>query len=187
MEKNQTSKILMEDEQVLGTYRPNFWKLILTNVLIFIIFMAFLTIFFVLGELTGEEMTTEFTANYPLIKGVVFGGVSLLFLLILGLQLLAYRNRFYTVTNKRLIIQRGLIGIDFQSIPLNAVQYLSVSVTVVDKILRQGTGTIVFGTMSTPVNPSQGAKFVFTNLNQVYENYRYFKSLVDQSSASSPK
>lgn len=189
MNRNQTRKVLMKDEEVFGTYQPNVIKMILTNLFVFVVSIVFVIIFLLIGEF-GEVDAVDpeaYHRTYLFVKAGVLGGLVVIFLLALVLQLLAYRNRFYTVTNKRFIIQRGLIGIDFQSIPVHAVQYISVNVSFIDKILNKGTGTIVFGTMSTPVSASEGAKFVFSNLPEVYENYRKFKELIDQNAPSVTK
>ncbi|NMA05504.1 MAG: PH domain-containing protein, partial [Acholeplasmataceae bacterium] len=79
------------------------------------------------------------------------------------------------------IIQKGILGIDFSSIPINAVQYVSVNVSVLDKLLKKGTGSITFGTVSTPVTAGTVAKFAYSDIKDVYENYKIVKELVDKS------
>ncbi|MGI6734719.1 MAG: PH domain-containing protein [Bacilli bacterium] len=176
MNRNQTSKILMKDEKVLYTYKPYLLKTIITSVLVYLFIAVFLSIlYFVPGE------TLEETARMPFIATLILSGWTLLYLIILVCQILAHRNKFFTVTNKRFIIQKGLLGIDFESIPVNAVQYISVNVSVIDKLLKKGTGTVIFGTISTPVTANQAAKFMFSNIFDVYANYKVFKELSDSA------
>lgn len=187
--RNQTNKILMQDEQVLLTLKPHLAPVVIAIIFGFLGVLVFFGSFFLLTTLiSGEHTPEEFKQMQALMQGgllLVIGGI---FLFILIIQILAHRNRYYTVTSKRFIIQKGLLGIDYSSIPLSAVQYISVNVSFIDKLLKKGTGSITFGTTSTPVvNSSQGGKFIFANIDDVYEHYRKFKELVDQNQKSEPK
>ncbi|MGI6714501.1 MAG: PH domain-containing protein [Bacilli bacterium] len=185
MNRNQTAKILMQDEEVLYTLKPNLAKMVITTLLgLIFVFLFFGGFFLFTMWMEKLEPPEEFTRMLRLFRLLFFGGIALIFFLVIIFQTLAHRNRFYTVTNKRFIIQKGLFGIDYSSIPLHAVQYISVNVSLVDQMLRRGTGSITFGTTSTPVHASQGAKFVFANIYDVYENYRKFKELVDKNAVT---
>ncbi|MGI6787830.1 MAG: PH domain-containing protein [Acholeplasmataceae bacterium] len=172
MDRNQTVKILMKDEEVLYTYKPDFTKEILSSLLAPLLIGIFLVPFMI------AIVWSEIGLIPLIIIGIVVLVVLMIFVTVL-IQLLAYRNKFYTITNKRFIIQKGLLGIDFSSIPIEAVQYVSVNVSVVDKILNKGTGTITFGTVSTPVTTGQVPRFVFANIYNVYDNYKTIKELID--------
>jgi hypothetical protein len=56
-------------------------------------------------------------------------------------------------------------------------------VSVIDKILNKGTGSMTFGTVSTPVTAGQPARFIFSNILEVYENYKVLKELIDEKTA----
>lgn len=169
MNRNQTKKILMKDEEVLYTYKPYFLK------------ETFVSLFIVLtfGVLAVTIYVFAVEVFKLLILILIIVGLILIYILFVTLQYLAFKNKFYTITDKRFIIQKGLLGIDFSSIPIDAVQFVSVNVTVLDKILKKGTGTITFGTVSTPVTAGQIPSFVFSNIFEVYDNYKIIKELID--------
>lgn len=179
MDRNQTNKVLLKDEQVLYTYKPYFKKELFSIILgaLAISAMFIITILAIFFDAEAPDFVTF----------VVLGVYIITIFLTILLQLLAYRNRFYTITNKRLIIQKGLLGIDFSSIPIEGIQYISVNVTVIDKILNKGTGSIAFGTVSTPVTAGQVPKFIFSNINDVYENYKVLKEVIDEKSENKIK
>jgi len=170
MNKNQTKKILMKDEKVLYTYKPYFLKETFVSLFIVLVFGA-------IAIITYVSAVEVFKL---LILMLIIAGLILIYILFVVLQYLAFKNKFYTVTDKRFIIQKGLIGIDFSSILLEAVQFVSVNVSVLDKILKKGTGTITFGTVSTPVTTNQVPRFVFANIFEVYDNYKIIKELIDE-------
>ncbi|MGI6781911.1 MAG: PH domain-containing protein [Acholeplasmataceae bacterium] len=173
MDRNQTDKILMKDEKVLYTFKPNLTVIVVRTIVIFLIIMALTALAYLIPDEEGEVISVVVGVS------VVLGIMALIFILTIIGKILAFQNRFYVVTNKRFIIQKGLFGIDFSSIPIPAAQFISVNVSVLDKILQKGTGSITFGTVSTPVSGSQPATFVFGDLPNVYENYRMFKEIID--------
>ncbi len=175
MKKYQVDKILMKDEEVLYFYKPCLAKIMVFTALISILILASLSLLYLVPEVEGETDGLRFGTHMALICG----GVVVLFTFLF--QYFAYQNKFYTVTNKRFIIQKGILGIDFSSIPINAVQYVSVNVSVLDKLLKKGTGSIIFGTVSTPITAGTAAKFAYSDIKDVYENYKIIKELVDKS------
>jgi membrane protein YdbS with pleckstrin-like domain len=105
----------------------------------------------------------------------------------LFVPIFGYKNRFYAVTNKRLIVQKGIMGIDFEFIPIESVQYVSVNVSALDKMIKKGTGTISFATVSAPVTTKGGTKFNFTDIENVYETYKVLKAFIDKSKEKETK
>ena len=177
MNRNQVDKILVKDEKVLYTIKPCKTKLIVSNLLgmFFIIGLSFLL--FLIPAEDGDDLEAK-----AMWTGIGIAALAGILIIVFICQLLAYRNRFYTVTDKRFIIQTGLLGIDFASVPVEAVQFLSVNVSVLDKILKKGTGSISFGSVSTPViGQGQPSRFSYVDIPDVYENYKLFKELIDNN------
>jgi membrane protein YdbS with pleckstrin-like domain len=56
------------------------------------------------------------------------------------LQFLRYKNTEYMITDKRIIVQTGTIGLDTRFVDLEKIQEVYVQVGVIDKLL--GTGTV---------------------------------------------
>ncbi|MGI6734718.1 MAG: PH domain-containing protein [Bacilli bacterium] len=173
--RNKTENILLEGEKVLYTFKPYIAPQIITTILMWLVFSSFIWVF-ILGVPNDEFFKPFMIMPYGMVAVV-----TLFFLILLVAQILGHRNRFYTVTNKRFIIQKGFLGIDYASVALADVDFMAVNVTVFDKILRKGTGSITFGTKSAPVTPKQSGSFMFTCIPNVYENYKLFKKLSDES------
>ncbi len=58
---------------------------------------------------------------------------------------LAWKNIYYVLTNKRIIIRKGLVGIDYDILSLDAVQQVNVNVGFWDR--KYGTGTLIIQAM----------------------------------------
>jgi uncharacterized membrane protein YdbT with pleckstrin-like domain len=73
-------------------------------------------------------------------------------LLVFGIpiaQMLRYNNTLYTITDKRIITQTGVIGLDTRYIELDWVREIYVRISVVDRIF--GTGSVMVSTASGTV------------------------------------
>jgi len=86
---------------------------------------------------------------------LIFLGVFLLLpILFFGIELLAgvfwYKNRWYCYTNRRVIIQCGIIGRNFRFLDLNQNMNTFVRISFLDRLLRKNTGSIKFWTMMNP-------------------------------------
>src|SRR3989344_6090108 len=75
--------------------------------------------------------------------------------LILGLVVanLSYNRTYYALTNKRAIVQSGIIGRDFRSIDYDQIKNASINVGLIDMLFKVGslrifTGEIVMQTSS---------------------------------------
>ena len=90
----------------------------------------------------------------------------------------------YALTNKRVLIRTGYIGVDYKSLDLNMVGALSVNVSVVDKIMRKNTGTIAFGSMASPMTTQNASKFNFAFVYDPYHVYKEVKAYIDQKKSN---
>jgi len=92
---------------------------------------------------------------------------------------LYYKNTFFVYTTKRIIIRTGIFGIDFLSLDLKNIGASDVYVSLIDKMLRKNTGTIKFGSNSSPMNGGQGAStYGFFHIEKPYEVYREIKDYI---------
>jgi membrane protein YdbS with pleckstrin-like domain len=71
--------------------------------------------------------------------GLGLAAITLLFLLFLGIRYLKWMRTAYAVTTSRVIVQRGLIGRDFDEIPVTMVRAMDVHQSVGQRILGYGT------------------------------------------------
>lgn len=91
-----------------------------------------------------------------------------------------YKNRFYALTNKRLIIRSGILGIDFKSLDFDKIGAIDVQVSVVDKILARNTGSVKCGSAASPLVNNQSGYFYLSNVEKPYELYKEIQHLIEE-------
>lgn len=177
-------KILDDDEEIIKTYKPNKKRFVLINFCLTCLFFLIpigVFLFGILG-LFGVVSFVDEAGNRSYggpIGLMIFGSVALLFLLINGISLFArYKKTFYYVSNKRLIIRSGFIGADYKSIPLETVGAVDVRVDFLDKLVKNDTGSILFGSASTPMVNQQNAVFAFHHVDNPYQSYKEIKEII---------
>ena len=148
--------MLAPNETIELVTRPNKVRwLIIDNVAKTITLLFFGAIFFTVGLLIlkGVIIPVDSEATkMPAIMFMVFGGIPIL-LAVCGLisRFARYKNIAYIVTDNRLIIRSGLLGVDYQEIRRDSILSINVNVTPFDKIMKPNTGTLIFGTASNPI------------------------------------
>lgn len=82
-----------------------------------------------------------------------------------------WKNTEYAVTDKRVIIMSGFIGMDYQSIYYKDIQNVDLKISVIDKILK--VGDIYFDTNKKLTKIS-----AFLDVENVYEIYPKIQKIV---------
>ena len=107
-------------------------------------------------------------------------GVALLLSPVYGILVRKYT--VYVITDKRVIIQRGLIGRDFTSVDFDKIQNMDIDVGFLDRLF--GTGTITFATAATPYaspyawRPAGGTKMpAFRGIREPYRVFEKIKTV----------
>ena len=165
--------VLDKNEQVLRVIKPNklklfvYWFLSAFWINVWIAIVAILPFCF-------EE---SFPWEYYLIP---VGIIVLVFIVTGILAEIYYRNNYFAYTNSRILIRSGIIGIDFKSLDMRYVGALNVKVGFVDKVLKQETGTITFGSMSSPMATSKQVGYNFSHVEKPYELYKEMKQIVEE-------
>lgn len=127
---------LLTDEKILWSSKPSVirflfhrfvWSL-LTGILFIAVLNAILTI-------TGSPSFTTGLEIILVVIGVLITAAPLL------VQIIRYYKRQYTITENRMIIQTGMIGLDTRSIELDKIQEVYVNIGIIDRLF--GTGTVV--------------------------------------------
>lgn len=169
MDKEVFNHILDSDEQIVDVFKPSRFVFVLTQMVPYTFFVAVLALIACLGSgLSGMFLLIPI-------------GVALLVEIILIIILsISYGRILYAVTNKRLIIRSGVIGVDYRTLDLKMIGYSDVQVSFLDKLAKNGTGSLRFGSMSSPVN-SRERGFVFSHIPNAYENYKKVKELIEAS------
>ena len=141
------SRLLHSDENIIWQGKPVFKAFVFAghNIALFVfglIFMSFPLIFFLITLQSGAPL---FIFNLiPLL--FIFVGFGIFFGTPIS-SAFAHRNTEYAITNKRLIIQTGAIGLKTRFIDFEKIQEVNIKVGLMDKIF--GTGGIYADTASS--------------------------------------
>ena len=186
-ELEELKKILANDEEVKEYFKPNKRRYVLINILFTCLFLLiFFGGMFVVGVL-GLVDVIAFTnegGEKDILAPVMFLVFSAPFLLMIGLSIAGYIVRYkralFVVTNKRLIIRSGFIGVDYKSIELKYVGLVNVRVDFLDKISGGKTGTITFASAAIPMNGQNNTNgaFCFSCVENPYEVYKKVKEYI---------
>lgn len=189
-------QILDNDEKIIETFKPNHKRFvgltILRNIittLVVLIFPAiFLIILLVLNngvnettqcEINGVEHTGEACrvglAPFVVIPCIIAGLIVLGFIFSVVTRIVVYKKTCYCCTNKRIIIRRGFIGADYQTLDYDLIGGMDVQVDFFDKIMKPNTGTISFVSAASPMIERQGSSYYFAHIENPYETYKKIK------------
>jgi hypothetical protein len=123
----------------------------------------------------------------------IFGGFILLTLIAVWVGLnMSYKKTFYAYTNKRILIRRGVIGVDYATLDYEMIGGLMVNVGFLDRLMKgsDNPGTITFGSSASPViytRNGRTAAYAFRSIDHPYEVYRDLKHMVDEYKAAKAK
>ena len=177
--------VIDENEELIAVLKPNarkFWWF--TGVWLFmgIIFFNAMIIFPVCASYWSGEITEIWSVWLTVI---IMGAVSLFaILLTILLASQAFQKRYYAYSNKRILIRSGVIGVDFSVLEYKLLGAMTVNVNVIDKILGGKTGTIRFGSASSPIMGFGGGKasgmnaFTFSHIEKPYQLLREIKKAI---------
>lgn len=174
----ELDKVLDSNEKVLWEGKPIFLPYFFGGVIVaYIIYLVlgiflfpFLLIpllFLLFGIIFASTFSIWFLLFIPLLLIVI---IFLIFLpgFYIGL---VHKNLYYAITDKRAIIQGGLIGRDFKFIDFDKIANADVDVGVFDKMFNKNTGSIVI--MSASLGP--GSVQMLKNIENPYEVFKFFK------------
>lgn len=189
-ELEDLKKILTNDEEVKEYFKPNKKRFVVVNAIMMILMFALCGfapfIIGILGLTGGIDFVTtengaETTDYFAPMMFVFFGAIILvLFLFVILGYVVRYKRTIYVVTNKRLIIRSGFIGVDYKSVELRQIGLINVRVDFLDKLIKSNTGTITFASAAIPMYGQNGqvGAFRFACVDNPYEVYKRVKELV---------
>lgn len=131
---------IIKGEKVIWIGKPKLAPFILKRLLGTVPFLAFM-LFPLFIFRFGGIWSTPATFFIMLFLAFWYGTLLLVFSSLTVYPLLVWRNIYYVLTDRKLIVRRGVIGIDFDILKLELVQQVNVNVGVIDKIY--GTGSII--------------------------------------------
>jgi len=139
-------KMIEEDERVLWSGRPEFKPFILKSMgvaIVPLLFIVFFSSFFLYFQIPLVLPALIFMVLW-------FGILGIMLLKSILYPPLLWRNLYYVITNKRILVRKGVIGIDYDILSLDYVRRAYIDRGLWDKIYN--TGTIVIEAIGvTPV------------------------------------
>ncbi len=165
------SLILDKNEQIIKTYRPNkvrTWANAIVMVLLYSIFCVPLLV----GALWDKDIWTGIITII-----VLYSVMIILTVLFISFWL---NKTVYAITNKRILIRTGYIGVDYKSLDFTMLGAMTVNVNWLDKLLHSKTGTLSFGSMASPMVNNNIAKFTLSYIKNPYEEYKEIKEIIDE-------
>ena len=192
--KELFAPILQEDEEIIKVLKPNKTRYIYLSGLAFTLFalIPILVMAAPFGMLI--DAFKEDGAPTPLVIELsIFGGFILLTLIAVWVGLnMSYKKTFYAYTNKRILIRRGVIGVDYATLDFEMIGGLMVNVDFLDRLMKgsDNPGTITFGSSASPViytRNGRTAAYAFRNIDHPYDVYRDLKQMVDEYKAVKAK
>ena len=175
----EIDRILNDDEKILWEGMPQFLPFIAMSGLLSLfglIFMMAGLIPAIAGFATGDPQAIFISLLIPhfWIGAGLFFGVPIY-------RILVHQFTHYAVTNRRVIIQSGLIGRDFKFVDYDQLSNAEVNVGIVDILFARGkTGSILLSTAGTFVHGKHGPiarPYSLSNINDPYEVFKFFKKV----------
>lgn len=175
----ELEKVLDKNEKVLWEGIPHFWPFFLGRTIpITIVGIFFLT--FTLG-FSAAWVATDGPFKYFIFAmphlwvglGLVFGPSIY--------NYLVFKHVYYAITDKRVILQKGVIGRDFDIVDFDKITDAQVTVGLLDKVFGGGdSGTISISTptavMQTKAGP-QPRPYQIHSISKPYEIFKLFKQV----------
>ncbi|MDP3999271.1 MAG: PH domain-containing protein [bacterium] len=170
----EIDKVLNTNEKVIWQNQPQFLPYL---------FKMFISIFVGL-VLIG----IAFAFNQPSWNlGTIFFGAFGFFIAFINpfISMLSYKNIWYVITDKRVILQSGLIGRDFDFVDYDKVESSRVDVGIVDKIFGKNSGSIAIyanriighpGTKDSSAY-SENVPYTLSHITDPYETFQLFKKV----------
>lgn len=170
---NETSKILNQDEKVIWEGTPQFLPYVAGSIAPFLfgcIWSGAVTVFVTLALTSGGAPWFFFIFLLPFIA---VGAAMLLSPLFFALS---YKYIYYVITDKRVIMQSGIIGRDFQHVDYDKMTDMGVSVGILDKLLGKNAGSISLVTGAVAVGgESPHVQKLGIFLSHITDPYKVFE------------
>lgn len=168
---DELAQVLDDHEKVLWRGKPVFWPFLFGGYTLPI--WAFLGLF-AFGTF-GTGSSDPFALLYLY---VALALIPVVFLY----QLIAYHFTYYAITNKRVVMQDGIIGRDYKFVDFDQISNAEVNVNLLDKLFggSAGSGSILISTAGTFTHGKHGpvpTPYSFAHIPQPYDVFKFFKKV----------
>ncbi len=183
----EIEKVLNKNEKVLWEGSPNFWPFVAKSFLIApfgLVFFSF-AVFFTINALQMSSVFPVFgmSSTITVIFGSIFAlaGISMIF----GPPLYAitvHKHTHYAITDKRVLLQKGIIGRDFEIVDFDKITNVEVNVGLFDKILSESSGSILMSTAGSMATYARSGNVMIIpqtlySVKQPYDVFKFFKKV----------
>lgn len=174
----ELDKVLNQDEKVFWEGGPSFWPFFLSRTVaptIFGIFwMGFVMMFFLVSSgAPGPFKYMIFIMPHFWIGLFMLFGPTIY-------NAMVFKHTYYAITDKRIIIQKGWIGRDFEIIDFDQVTNAEVNVGVFDKLFDGNTGSIAVsaaGSLTYTRQTGMRKPYTISNIVDPYNVFKFFKKI----------
>lgn len=168
--------ILDNGEQINVCYLPNKKKVYASSMIVSVLILGFICAFVALAMFVPEEGYEPLAPIFCLIPIGIFVVGMILAVVFTSMHL---KKSVYAITNKRIIIRTGIIGVDYKCMDLASIGATEVYVSVIDKLLGGKTGTIRFGNVASPINGNNTIPYAFSDIAEPYKTYKFIKEQIE--------
>lgn len=171
---NELDKIIEKNEKVLWEGKPVFLPYIVSRCIISVI------IGIVMGLLILIPLYLE---GSPFVFGpvLVYMFIFLFFVVLIPIyNIWAYKHIHYAITNKRVLLQSGIVGRDFKIVDFDQITNAEVAVGLVDLILKKNTGSLAISTASTFIVQKGNTiprPYLMIHIQSPYNVFKFFKQV----------
>lgn len=167
------TQILNDNEKVLWKGKPQFAPFLAKSFIVvpFGLFFLGFSIFWTINASAVPGIFSLFGIPF------ILAGLSVVFSPLYSL--LVYRNVYYVITDKRVILQGGVIGRDFEIIDFDKIQSSNVNVGLSDKLVGQNSGSISIdaGRIISRKNGSESNPYKLNSISNPYKAFEFLKSV----------
>ncbi len=177
IKQNQVEDILEEGETILQRLKPDRRDYILEAIfkgLPFVLIWAAFDAFFIVMMVTTGAFAEMGGFMIPVLIGFFALHLLPVWLYIAGIvkRVGGYKNIEYVLTDKRVIIRSGLIGIDFRYFYYSAIQSVTVKVGLWDRLFKVGDLYLTATNQSAVLEDIKNPYFFGTKIEKIVQDIK---------------
>lgn len=161
----ELERVMDRGERVIWEGKPALAPYMVRRMVLLLLFAPFLGFFLIPTFFVVFEF--DFSPSLFLIPFLFF--ISFLILSVV-LSLVSHSVTYYGLTNKRIVIQKGIIGRDFTMIEFRKLTHVEVNVSAVEKLFAPDTGSLKLHTAGTGSQTSQPP--ILESVKRPYELFK---------------
>lgn len=179
----EINKVLETSEKILWEGKPNFWPFFFGRSIITTIFGGIFLVFVLFWFISSVVTSSLFSEGFAWYGILLVPHFWIGIVLAIGIpiyNLLLYKHVYYAITNKRVILQSGVIGRDFEIIDFDQITNAEVNVGVFDKLFCASSGSILLsgaGTFTSGRHGTVAKPYTLSNISHPYEVFKFFKKV----------